>query len=70
MQALGIATPMDHPALGGVEVVGQAVHLTRTPQPPRVRMPTPALGEHTDGVLSELGYEAAAIADLRERHVI
>ena len=70
VQALGIATPMDHPALGGVEVVGQAVHLTRTPQPPRVRMPTPALGEHTDGVLSELGYEAAAIADLRERHVI
>ena len=70
VQALGIVTPMDHPTRGSVEVVGQAVNLARTPQPPRVRMTTPELGQHTDGVLSELGYEAAAIADLRERHVI
>ena len=70
VQALGIVTPMDHPTLGSVEVVGQAVNLARTPQPARVRMTTPELGQHTDGVLSELGYEAAAIADLRERHVI
>jgi len=30
----------------------------------------PALGEHTDKVLAELGYDAAAIADLRRRGVI
>jgi formyl-CoA transferase len=30
----------------------------------------PALGEHTDAVLLELGYDAAAIADLRDRGVI
>jgi len=30
----------------------------------------PALGEHTDEVLAELGYDAAAIADLRRRGVI
>jgi formyl-CoA transferase len=30
----------------------------------------PALGEHTDAVLRELGYDAAAIADLRRRGVI
>ena len=30
----------------------------------------PALGEHTDAVLSDLGYDAAAIADLRRRGVI
>jgi len=30
----------------------------------------PALGEHTDAVLVELGYDAAAIADLRRRRVI
>jgi len=30
----------------------------------------PALGEHTDEVLGELGYDAAAIADLRRRGVI
>ena len=30
----------------------------------------PALGEHTDEVLRDLGYDAAAIADLRRRGVI
>ena len=30
----------------------------------------PALGEHTDEVLGDLGYDAAAIADLRRRGVI
>jgi formyl-CoA transferase len=30
----------------------------------------PALGEHTDEVLRDVGYDAAAIADLRRRGVI
>jgi crotonobetainyl-CoA:carnitine CoA-transferase CaiB-like acyl-CoA transferase len=30
----------------------------------------PALGEHTDAVLRELGYDSGAIADLRRRGVI
>jgi crotonobetainyl-CoA:carnitine CoA-transferase CaiB-like acyl-CoA transferase len=32
--------------------------------------PTPELGEHTDRILRELGYDAAAIAGLRERGAI
>ena len=32
--------------------------------------PIPALGEHTDGILRELGYEPAAIARLREEGVV
>ena len=43
--------------------------MTRTPQ--EVRMdPVPALGEHTEALLGELGFEAAAIARLREQEVI
>jgi len=30
----------------------------------------PALGEHTDEVLRDLGYDTTAIADLRRRGVI
>lgn len=65
---LGIAQPVDHPELGRVELVGQAVTLSRTPS--RLRSPTPERGEHTDAVLRELGYDDAAVASFRERGVI
>ncbi|MGC8468636.1 MAG: CaiB/BaiF CoA transferase family protein [Acetobacteraceae bacterium] len=37
---------------------------------PRIDTPPPALGQHTDAVLAELGYDAAAIAQLRHEGVI
>jgi len=43
--------------------------MTRTPEPEKLR-PTPDLGQHTNQVLSELGYSDAAIADLRARAVV
>ena len=67
---LGIARPAPHPERGEITVVGQPINLTRTPQPERMRLPTPELGEHTDDVLSELGYSAGAIADLRAHGVV
>ncbi len=65
---IGIATPVDHPKLGPVALVGQAVTLTRTPW--ALRSPTPEAGEHTDSVLRDLGYSDADIAGLRERKVV
>jgi crotonobetainyl-CoA:carnitine CoA-transferase CaiB-like acyl-CoA transferase len=30
----------------------------------------PALGEHTDAILTDLGYDASAIDDLRRRGIV
>ena len=68
MKHLGIAQAVDHPTLGRIELVGQAVSLSRTPS--ELRLPTPERGEHSDAVLGELGYDAAAILDLRRRGVV
>ena len=66
---LGIARPVHHPTLGDIRVVGQPFTLTDAPQPEMMR-PTPELGEHTNEILAGLGYDAAAIAELRERGAI
>ena len=65
---LGIAQPVEHPQLGPIELVGQAVTLSRTPS--RLHSASPEPGEHTDAILRELGYGAGDIAGLRERRVI
>jgi formyl-CoA transferase len=68
VQHLNVTRHVQHEALGDVEVVGQAIELSRTPWSVRTASPEP--GEHTDEVLGELGYGTAEIAGLRERKVI
>ena len=67
---LGIARPAAHPELGNIELVGQPMQLERTAQPAQMRSAAPALGEHSDEVLTTLGYDDEAIAGLRERGVV
>jgi crotonobetainyl-CoA:carnitine CoA-transferase CaiB-like acyl-CoA transferase len=69
VQHLEMARPIDHPRLGPLHAVGQAINMTRTPEPEKLR-PTPDLGEHTDELLHGLGYSDAKIADLRARQVV
>jgi crotonobetainyl-CoA:carnitine CoA-transferase CaiB-like acyl-CoA transferase len=66
---LGIRRPTDHAKLGTFDIIGQPIHMSAFPQPERLR-PTPEQGEHTDQVLTELGYGKAEIADLREKGVV
>ena len=65
---LGIARKVHHKTLGEVEVIGQAIELSRTPW--SIRSATPEPGEHTDAVLAELGFGAAEIASLRAKKVV
>ncbi|TAJ82454.1 CaiB/BaiF CoA-transferase family protein [Reyranella sp.] len=69
VQHLGIARPVNHPKLGDIKVVGQPINLSDFPQPAALK-PTPDLGQHTDEVLSDLGYDPAKIAALKSGGVI
>ena len=69
VQHLGIATPIDHPKYGPQKVVGQPIHMSRYPQPEKLRH-TPEPGEHTEEILKGLGYDEAAIATLRTKRAV
>ena len=68
VQHLQIAQPVTSPALGEINLLAQPVVLDRTPS--SLRVAPPERGEQTEEILSELGFSAADIADLRARQVI
>jgi crotonobetainyl-CoA:carnitine CoA-transferase CaiB-like acyl-CoA transferase len=58
----------DHPDVGRLRLMGQPLAFAGTPT--RDPGPPPTLGQHTDEVLRELGYDATAVNDLRARKVV
>jgi len=58
----------DHPEVGRLRLMGQPLVFSDTPT--RDPGPPPTLGQHTDQVLREAGYDAATIAALRQKKVI
>jgi crotonobetainyl-CoA:carnitine CoA-transferase CaiB-like acyl-CoA transferase len=69
IRASGFLQNVDYPGLSNAAPVARAaVRLSQTPGEIVTRPPT--LSEHTDLVLAELGYDAAAIAALREKGVV
>ncbi|OGO51185.1 MAG: hypothetical protein A2148_08935 [Chloroflexi bacterium RBG_16_68_14] len=66
--ARGMVVEVEHPQAGRVKQVGVATKLSETPG--AVRTPAPAPGQHTDEVLSSLGYDADGISALRERGAV
>ena len=68
VQHLRVAATVNHPGLGDIRIVDQAVRLSRTPA--SMARATPELSEHTDEVLAELGYSPAEVASLRKSSVV
>ena len=71
VRARRLAVTMPRDADDGVAgIVGVASPLRLAATPPVLRHAPPALGQHTDEVLEELGLDAAAIAALRQAHAV
>jgi crotonobetainyl-CoA:carnitine CoA-transferase CaiB-like acyl-CoA transferase len=68
VQHLGIATPLSHPHLGAIQVLGIPTTLSRTPG--AVRTPAPEKGEHTEAILRELGMSREEIQQLCANGVV
>jgi len=68
VQHVNMRHPVSHAKLGDMDLVGQAINMSR--YQPRTGMPTPDSGQHTDDVLADLGIESDEIAALREKGII
>jgi len=61
--ALGLDAMLPHPAYGPLRTVGTAFRFSETPA--SLRLAPPLVGQHSDEVLAEIGYDDAEIGRLR-----
>ncbi len=69
-QARGMTVPLEHPALGSINLIGSPfAHFSRTPA--TLQTPPPLLGQHTRAVLQEaLGLDLATLERLEGEGVL
>jgi formyl-CoA transferase len=68
VRAREMVVETEHPTLGTIRTLGSPLKLSATPV--TTGRPAPLLGQHTDVVLREAGYDDAEIAKLRETKAV
>ena len=68
VKTYGFPVEVEHPKMGKMKLIGNAVDMSRTP--PTIHQPPPMLGENTEETLSAIGYTPADIALLRDKGAI
>ena len=63
----GLVVELDHSVVGKVKMVGPMVKMSETPLEPTLA--SPALGEHTEEVLTAYGYTPEQVQRLREQGI-
>ena len=64
IRARDMVVKTDHPTLGQIDTLGTPLKLSRTPLTPG--RAAPVFGQHTDEVLTEIGFDPESIARLRQ----
>ena len=67
--AMGLVELVDHPQLGEIKQLSNPLRLESIGSK-TVRSPPPLLGQHTDGILKELGLKSQALVKLKEDGII
>jgi formyl-CoA transferase/CoA:oxalate CoA-transferase len=67
-QARGGVVEMAHPLLGSFKLLGNPIHFSETP--PTYERHPPLLGEHSEEILTQLGYVEGEIEEMRRSGVI
>lgn len=68
VKARGMIIELDHPKAGRIKTVGSPIKASLTPG--AAQGPPPLLGQHTDSILSGLGYSREEIESLRAAGVV
>ena len=68
MAANDYITALDHPALGEIRLANHPIRYSATPA--RIQSAAPELGQHTEEILLEMGYEWDDIARLQDAGAI
>ena len=58
----------DHPVLGPIKLANHPIHYSETPA--AIRSVAPDLGQHTEEILLEIGYDWERITELQDKGVI